>query len=90
MVAVTELTEHIKWGLFHLVTLRSKFHYRTDLWGCQAATPYLVNVLLDHYKIEAAAEVDPEAARAVFKSVFRLCGKSCGCMGGRAEVQKGT
>lgn len=64
-----QLTELVKPRLILLVTLSSTFPYRTDHGGCEAAAPYLVNTLTDHYKTEAAEKVDTEAVRAVFKSI---------------------
>lgn len=77
-----QLTEQVKSMLILLVTLSSMFPDRTDHRGCEAATPYLVNTLIDHYKIEAADRVDIEAARAVLKSVFRQGGINHVCTNG--------
>ena len=82
VVAVRQLTEQVKSRLILSVTLSSTFPNRTDHRGCETATPYLVNMLIDHYKIEAAEKVDTEAARAAFKSVFRLGGSSHVCTNG--------
>lgn len=74
--------------LILLVTLNSMFPGRTLHRGCEAATPYLVNTLIDHYKIEAAERVDIEAVRAILKSVFRQGGINHVCTNGLGGLRR--